>query len=111
MHLCKRSNDQGQPVTQGIADHQLMTAMPGTSFTLSQQLKLAGVLPGKYRMSIRIIQTGADLPKATPWKLTARNTYIVFANDVPTVDGSWAGDNSLKGGWSILGAVTVGAVR
>jgi hypothetical protein len=104
-------NAQGQPVAQGNADHQLMTTMPGTSFTLSQRLNLAGVLAGKYRVAIRIIQPGADLPKASPWKLTARNTYILFANEVPTVDGSWASNNSLQGGWSILGAVTVGAAK
>ena len=102
-------DDQGQPVAQGNADYKLKTAMPGIAFTLSQQLKLAGVRPGKYRVGIRIIQPGADLPNS--WKLTARNTYILFANDVPTVDGSWAGDHSLKGGWSILGAVSVGAVK
>ena len=100
-------NKQDQPVTTATVDFKLMTATPGATFSLSQQLNLKGVPLADYRVAIRIIQTGADSPKATPWKLAARNTYILFANTMPEVPGSWASDNALKGGWSILGNVTL----
>lgn len=70
-------------------------------------MSVNGVARGEYRLAIRISQPGADEAKSQPWKLDARNTYIVFANNVPVVDGRWGSQNRLVGGWSILGTVAV----
>ncbi|MDY7575791.1 DUF4832 domain-containing protein [Actimicrobium sp. CCI2.3] len=100
-------NGKDEPVVQAPADFRLATVLPGTSFSLSANLLPGSVTPGNYRLAVRVIQTDADLAKASPWKLDARNTYILFANDLPIVDGSWRADNALQGGWSVLGSISL----
>jgi len=100
-------NSQDEPVSQAVAEYRLSTVKPGDAFTLSSQLNPSGLAPGSYRLAVRLFQPGADQPKAQSWPLTARNTYILFANDLPTVDGNWASNQALKGGWSVLGTVTL----
>jgi hypothetical protein len=62
---------------------------------------------GVYKLAIRIIQPDADQAKDSVWKLDARNTYILFSNELPVIAGAWGSDNALIGGWSLLGEVTV----
>lgn len=100
-------NSSGVAVATSAANFQLTTAKPGDAFTLSTNLLPSSVSPGSYRLAVRIIQPGADVVKSASWKLDAPNAYILFANDLPTVAGSWGADNALKGGWSVLGAITL----
>ncbi|MEL6106891.1 MAG: DUF4832 domain-containing protein [Planctomycetota bacterium] len=60
-----------------------------------------------YRIGLRILQPGADKPKSGPWKLDARNVFVVLANDVETTRGHWNEDegHSLQGGWNLIGEV------
>tara|TARA_B110000444_G_C18847154_1_gene602810 strand:+ start:1188 stop:2609 length:1422 start_codon:yes stop_codon:yes gene_type:complete len=62
---------------------------------------------GNYKLGVRIIQPMADKPKNLSWGLDPRNTYILFSNEIEVLEGSWKSDNSLKGGWSILGNIKV----
>lgn len=101
--------DDGEVVSVAEAEaYDLRRHQPGDSFDLEGNLPMAGVERGRYRLAVRIIQPGADRAKPTPWKLDARNTYILFANEMPVVDGAWNGTNQLEGGWSVLGEVGVG---
>lgn len=100
-------NSSDEAVTMSPANFRLTTAKPGDTFALSANLPPTGVTQGSYRLAVRVIQPGADAPKSAPWKLDARNTYILFANDLPVLDGSWSTNQALKGGWSVLGPVTV----
>ena len=59
-------------------------------------------------MAVRIVQPGADQVKSERWKLDARNTYILLANDLPVIDGAWNGRNQLVGGWQVLGTTSIG---
>jgi hypothetical protein len=59
-------------------------------------------------LAVRLVQPGADEAKARPWKLEARNTDILFANDLPVIHGTRSAQNRLVGGWSVLGPITVG---
>ncbi|MFK7859274.1 MAG: DUF4832 domain-containing protein [Granulosicoccus sp.] len=88
------------------ADSDLTTILPDALFTFSSELALGAVNPGDYKLAIRIIQPGADKPKSEVWKLDARNTYILFSNDMPVVQGEW-NNTLLSGGWSVLGNVSV----
>jgi len=101
------SGQLGGKASRAGAEYRLGTVKPGDAFTLSSQLNPSGLAPGSYRLAVRLFQPGADQPKAQSWPLTARNTYILFANDLPTVDGNWASNQALKGGWSVLGTVTL----
>lgn len=73
-----------------------------------QSTVFSGLLSGKlsqadrYQLGLRILQPGADTKKSEPWPLDARNTYVVVANDVDVVQGTWNKDNTLIGGWNIL---------
>lgn len=100
-------DSQDEPIAMGPANFRLATVKPGESFTLSSSLFPGNITPGSYRLAVRVIQPGADAAKPGPWKLDARNTYLLFANDLPTVAGSWGTNNALKGGWSILGPVSL----
>jgi hypothetical protein len=100
-------DSKDQPVILSSPSFRLTTVKPGDTFTLSTNLLPRNASPGNYRLAVRIIQPDADAAKPAPWKLDARNTYILFANDLPTLDGNWTTDNALKGGWSILGAVSL----
>gem|GEM_PF-2115664 len=55
-----------------------------------------------YQIGLRILQPGADQDKAAHWKLDARNVYVVLANDIQVLNGSWNDNNALEGGWNIL---------
>ena len=70
---------------------------------LSKKIPMSDFPNRSYKLGIRIIQSGADEPKVNSWKLEARNTYILFSNDIPVNNGYWNQDNALIGGWSILG--------
>lgn len=65
----------------------------------------------QYQIGFRIIQSGAEETKASPWKLNARNVYIALANELKVVEGVWDDDPqsakrwSFEGGWNLLGAI------
>ena len=88
--------------------YDLRSVLPGQSFSLRSSLPLDGVNPGQYQLAIRVIQPGADETKSQSWGLDSRIVYVLFANDLPVVDGAWNGQNALVGGWSVLGSVTAG---
>ncbi len=100
-------NDMGETVALSPVDFRLTTVKPGDSFNLSANLLTSNLSSGAYRLAVRVIQPGADAVKPVRWKLDARNTYILFANDLPVLDGSWRGDNALQGGWSVLGPIAL----
>lgn len=100
-------DSQDKPVVQSPANFQLKSVKPGESFTLSSNLDPVSLSPGNYRLAVRLIEPGADTAKPAVWKLDARNTYILFSNDLSVVDGSWGADNGLKGGWSVLGTIVL----
>ncbi len=85
----------------------LTTIRPGGSATVASHLALDGVASGDYSVAVRIIQPGSDNAQANAWGLDVRNTYVLFANDMDVVDGSWGSGGELVGGWSILGSTTV----
>ena len=98
-------NNQTALVAPATVD--LKTIKPQDSFDLSSSLNASRLSPGNYKLAVRIIQLGADLPKPARWKLDARNTYILFANDMTAIEGAWGADHALLGGWSVLGPVAV----
>jgi hypothetical protein len=96
-----------QPVRTETLAHDFRAVRPQATFTLNATLDPSGLAAGDYRLALRVIQPGAERSKTSAWKLDARNTYILFANDLPTLAGTWGSDNALQGGWSVLGRVTV----
>ena len=100
-------NGKDEPMVQAPADFRLATVLPQGSFTLSTNLSPSSVPPGNYRLGVRVIQQGAALAKAASWNLDPRNTYMLWANNLLTVDGSWDTKNALQGGWSILGTISL----
>ncbi len=90
-------------------DYDLQQAAPATSFTLKTKIEqLNDIAIGTYQLGLRIIQPTADSTKDTPWSLDARNTYMLFSNEMETIIGEWNTSNhSLQGGWSILGAIEI----
>ncbi|MGL4573401.1 MAG: DUF4832 domain-containing protein, partial [Burkholderiaceae bacterium] len=100
-------NSANEPVATAPANFKLSTVKPGEAFALAGNLSPNNLTPGTYRLAVRLIQPNADVAKTERWKLDARNTYILFANDLPTVNGTWGTDNGLKGGWSVLGSVAL----
>jgi hypothetical protein len=99
------SNDEPVVLTEVITD--LTSIMPSNFFTFSAALAGDSMTSGVYKLAIRIIQPDADQAKDSVWKLDARNTYILFSNELPVIAGAWGSDNALIGGWSLLGEVTV----
>ena len=95
-----------QPAVVQDSDIRLTEILPDSMFSFSTDMSLNGLSKGVYRLAVRIIQPGADLPKQQGWKLDARNTYILFSNDMPVVNGSWD-NNRLVGGWSVLGDIAL----
>ena len=87
-------------------DVDLTSILPDSLFSFDASIDLSSVQSGDYKLAVRIIQPGADKPKSQAWKLDARNTYILFSNDLPVVDGVWT-NTRLVGGWSILGSVAL----
>jgi hypothetical protein len=98
---------QGRPAVQADAPVDLTTVGPGAAFNLAARLSRSGLAAGSYRLAVRLIQPGAAAAKGQPWGLDARNAYVLFANDLPVVDGQWDASNALVGGWSVLGQVTL----
>jgi hypothetical protein len=96
---------QGRPVVQSDAPVDLTAVGPGGTFSLAATLNRTGLAAGSYRLAVRLLQPGAGAAKPKPWGLDARNAYIVFANELPVLDGQWSADNALVGGWSVLGTV------
>lgn len=94
------------PVITENSSARLTSIMPGMMFDFSSDIELSSIAVGDYKLAMRIIQPGADAAKGSAWKLDARNTYILFSNDLTVIDGEWK-NNSLVGGWSVLGDVTV----
>ncbi len=92
---------------KSLASPRLTALQPNSQSTFESNLDLANLATGNYKVAVRINQPGADAIKPAPWKLTARNTYIEFANDMEVIDGSWGLNNELQGGWTVLGEVTV----
>lgn len=58
------------------------------------------------QIGLRIVQPGADQPKRDAWKLDARNSYVVIANEVDVIEGDWDAKNALRGGWNLLGPLS-----
>ena len=94
------------PVVVTSVDGDLTSILPGSSFNFAKSIDTSSVDSGSYRLAVRIIQPGADKAKQQSWKLDARNTYILFSNDLPVVEGAWE-SNQLIGGWSVLGNITI----
>ena len=99
-------DNSNQPVASQETGDRLTIILPGSMFNFSTDLALDALSSGEYRLAVRIVQPGADDSKQQRWKLDARNTYILFSNDIPVVDGVW-NNNRLVGGWSVLGNVSV----
>lgn len=78
-----------------------------TTYSISTTLGFDNLPLGAYNLAVRIIQPKADAQKPNPWGLEARNTYVLFANEIPTTEGKWDDNNALVGGWSILGNVGI----
>jgi len=88
--------------------YDLTTIMADESITtISLSAPLNGVPINEYKLAVRFIQPDADSQKTIPWGLEARNAYILFSNELPTISGEWDVNNALLGGWSMLGPVSV----
>lgn len=98
-------NSNNEVVALAPANIALSTLTPGSSSVLSANLPTQLLAPNDYQLALRVLQPGADAPKMQPWKLDARNAYILFANDLSTTQGTWGLDHALQGGWSLLGPV------
>lgn len=101
------ANEQQQPVKIFNVDYDITTILQNKAFDISTTVSINDIDEGMYKVGVRIIQPKADTTKVNAWKLAARNTYILFSNEVPVIDGKWNEDNALSGGWSVLGNVMV----
>ena len=111
--LLNRANDIVAMSTVGYDTRDLQ---PRQTVELTAELNLSQINPDEYAVALRVVQPGADREKPTLqkdlWrKLDARNTYIEFANDIDVIVGEWNDSTELKGGWSILGSVTVNSAK
>ena len=88
-------------------NYDLRELLPGTETELNGMISTVDVDKGNYRVAVRVIQPNSQIIKSEPWKLLARNTYILFSNDIPVIHGTWNANNALVGGWSILGELEV----
>lgn len=100
------SNNQVVKTVEAL-NYDLREMMPDSMTDINGLIRTANVAEGEFKIGVRIIQPSSQDAKAEQWKLLARNTYIVFSNDIPVVDGVWNANNELVGGWSILGSVTL----
>ena len=78
-----------------------------TSYTIAISEAINSIPEDDYQLAIRLIQPEADSNKTDSWQLDARNTYILFSNEISTIEGTWNANNALVGGWSILGPMTI----
>jgi len=73
-----------------LSNYNLKNIQPDTSFTIEAILTdLNNIDTGDYELAIRIIQPDADTQKNTAWGLDARNTYILFSNELEYIEGVW----------------------
>ena len=86
---------------------KLLLVLLFVPFTCFGQMDYYVSAKGNYKLGVRIVQPMAEKPKNLSWGLDARNTYILFSNELQVTAGSWKSDNFLKGGWSILGNIKV----
>ena len=93
------------PIEIYEVEYDLTKALSMKSFDLKKSIDK--IPQENYKVGIRIIQPMADQPKNESWGLDARNTYILFSNEMELIHGSWTSDNLLLGGWSILGKINV----
>ena len=101
-------NSNNQPVkTVEAVDYDLRDMMPNTTTDINGLIETSNVATGEYQIAVRFIQRGSENNKTEPWKLLARNTYIVFSNDLDVIDGAWNASNALSGGWSVLGNIVI----
>ena len=87
--------------------YDIRRMMPNSTTDISGLINTGNVATGEYQVGLRIIQPGSRNNKAEQWKLLARNTYIVFSNNISVIEGFWNANNALIGGWSILGKVVI----
>lgn len=84
------------------ADTDLRTLGPGETTRLAGHSKAKLNPAVSYQIGLRILQPGADKEKSAAWKLNARYAYVVLANDIQVIEGSWNESHALEGGWNIL---------
>jgi hypothetical protein len=101
----------GEPIDVIPLDLDIRNLGPNESTTLAVS-SLKRLEPSdRYQIGLRILQPGADEAKVSPWKLDARNAYVVLANQIRVIDGAWADDPQLEkngnliGGWNILDTI------
>jgi len=86
----------------------LTTIVPdNTSYTIATSIPINTIPENDYKLAIRLIQPDADSNKTNPWQIDPRNTYIRFANEITTIEGTWNTNNALQGGWSVLGDISI----
>ena len=89
------------------SDADVRSIGPGQFVTLSGSSCVQLVPSQSYRLGLRLLQPGAESGKTEPWQLNARNTYVVLANEVEVVEGSWDSSNALQGGWNVVANIGV----
>lgn len=94
--------DTNQVVDLIETETDLRKLMPSQSIDVRGDSTVGLDSIGRYLIGLRIVQPGATASKPVEWKLQARNTYVVLANDVEVVEGKWDQQNALNGGWNIL---------
>ena len=101
-------NDTNEAVEIFNTSYDITTLLPSEEvYSISISNGLDAISEGTYQLGLRLIQPNADENKALPWELDARNTYVLFSNELPVINGTWNNDNALIGGWSILGQLSI----
>ena len=101
-------NDNNQVVKSVEAlNYDLRNMMPDSATNINGLITTENMAAGSYKVGVRIIQPGSQEAKTQQWPLLARNTYIVFSNDISVIEGIWNNNNALSGGWSILGTLAI----
>ncbi|MFK7821852.1 MAG: carbohydrate-binding protein, partial [Planctomycetaceae bacterium] len=95
----------GDIVDVATVDTDLRNLREGKSTKLSAAFASKLDPEGDYQIGLRIMQPGADTLKKDKWRLDARNVYVVLANDIEVIEGTWGANNVLTGGWNILDTV------
>ena len=81
--------------------------MPDASFEAAGRVQIDAAA-GSYQLAIRVIYNGASSDPSPAWReLDARNAYVVFANELEVLEGSWGSNDLLQGGWAIVGPLEV----
>ena len=101
-------DQNNQPIEIFETPFDLTSILPeDVSYTISVTASINSIPEDDYQLAIRLIQPEADSDKTDSWQLNARNTYILFSNEIPIIEGAWNTNNALVGGWSILGTITI----